>query len=682
MNTWGKRPYSSLPETGSFEELTVKKLKFGDCPVSLPTDCPPINGSGLSFDTNGTGSWSSGPPSAIQNRIENPANTCSVLCSDNGDVKMTGNGGEYVGCIGDEIFIVSGGVEITVYQGGINMNTPQGEVFYTDASSTRLNGPGTEGQLSIVADGEVELVGTNLQLNIPSKGTDKVLTCADDTGIAEWRIPAPAAIANRIEEAGVTNNRVVCENGNIVIEPVTELQVNLESNRVSVQADYSELSGPNGNTSTTWYDDEVIIRGGPGANDASITCFSDNILIETPQLNIALPSNGADKVLTCLDGDGAAEWRDVPPAAIPTRIQDLNGAVVECVTGDVAISTSAAGQVKIGASGVATSKITLESAALQVSIPSVGADKVLTSIDGVGTAEWRDPAPVVVASRIQDPPGTAVVECATDTIAGTINSIERLFVNSTTTRLQSSSGTSNRLELVGNTVALVASGVSILQSDPSGTTLRSPNGNELLTSSGSINLRVLGLYFMPNTAGSAGQVMTKVAGNNSEWRTPQIQGTFSAFGAPVTVSATAVVTPLAPTGSGTVVIPPNTLFSGAAYTIQCGGTLRNNANNTILNLRLGNLPLFNAPITLLNLSALVAWNATFTFVYTNGSNTTTRMEFTYASTATTATTVLTQQLTSVINVGAGTDLNVYAQWALGNANNTITCNTFNILKTF
>jgi hypothetical protein len=146
----------------------------------------------------------------------------------------------------------------------------------------------------------------------------------------------------------------------------------------------------------------VIIRAGPGANDAGISCFSDYILIDTPQLNIALPSSGADKVLTCLDGDGAAEWRDLPPAAIQSRIQDLNGAVVECVTGDVAITTLATGQVKIGASGVATSKITLESAALQVSIPSVGADKVLTSIDGVGTAEWRPIPAIQTADQIQN----------------------------------------------------------------------------------------------------------------------------------------------------------------------------------------------------------------------------------------------------------------------------------------
>jgi len=353
MNTWGKRPYSSLPETGSFEELTVKKLKFGDCPVSLPTDCPPVNGSALAFDTNGIGTWSSGPPAAVQDRIQDVANTCSVVCSAAGDVTMTGSGGESVTCFGNEIVLTNSQTQIVLFQYGVVMATPNGELLYSDSSTTRLNGPAGAAQVALKGD-EVEIIAPGLQLLLPGSTANKVLTCLDDTGVAEWREPATP---QRIEDPSNGNSGVECDVDNIFIEPGTDLMINLPS------------------------------------------------------------GNGADKVLTCVDDDGYVEWRDPAPAAIPSRIQDLAGAVVECISGNVDVIPAASKQVTIGASTVATSKITLQSAVLQVAIPSVGTNNVLTSIDAIGTAEWRSLPAVIAPDRITNTSGIIQVVCDnTDTL--------------------------------------------------------------------------------------------------------------------------------------------------------------------------------------------------------------------------------------------------------------------------
>jgi hypothetical protein len=669
MNTWGKRPYSSLPETGSFEELTVKKLKFGDCPVSLPTDCPPINGSALAFDTNGVGRWSSGPPAAVQDRIQDAANTCSVVCSAAGDVTMTGAGGEYVTCFGDEISLVNGQTSIVLYQYGVVMATPNGELFYSDVSTTRLDGPGGAAQVALKGD-EVEIIAPGLQLLLPGSAADKVLTCLDDTGVAEWREPA---IPVQIQDALNSNSAVECDVDNIYIEPGTDLMINLPSGNGADKV----LTCVDDDGFVEWRDPAIPNRiQDPGNVSSRVWCDSDNIYIQ-PEIGLLLDldSNVPGKVLTCIDVDGTAGWQDPAPAAIASRIQDLGGAVVECVTGDVAISTPASGKVTIGASAVATSKIQLESVELQVSIPSVGANKVLTSIDTIGTAEWRDPAPVI-ASRIQDTPGIAVVECPTGTIAGTINSIERVFVNSTTTRLQSSSGASNRLELVGNTVTLACNNVGVFQTDSLNTYMRAPGGNTLLINASGVGIN--GLYTLPTTQGASGAVLTRSGSNISIWQVPQVQAQFSGAAAPTVVANTTVLTPLNPGGTGSLSVAGFTTYT--SYVIKAGGTFRNNANNTAITFRLGTLPVFNSGvISLPNITAPVAWNAEFWFTYTGGSNSVTQMNLSYNGGTTTR---VYQTLASVILPQFSTDLGVYVQWGVASANNTLTCNVLSILKTF
>jgi len=291
MNTWGKRPYSSLPETGSFEELTVKKLKFGDCPISLPTDCPPANGSTLSVDTDGSTTWSSLPPVGVPDRIQDDANTCSVFCESTGNVTMNGAGGGSVECVDDGVSLSCAQSQMNVYPGSFVLGGVGGEIMYADISTTRIVGPGQLGGLQINESGRVDIGGSGLQLILPTSGIDKVLTCLDNNGLSQWRDPAPAPIPSRIQD---------------------------------------------------------------------------------------------------------------PPG----------GAVVECVSGNVSVITPASGQVTIGASAVATSKITLESVALQVSIPSVGTNKVLTSIDGVGNAEWRAIPVVTAPDRIRNAAGTVEVLCS------------------------------------------------------------------------------------------------------------------------------------------------------------------------------------------------------------------------------------------------------------------------------
>ena len=415
MNTWGKRPYSSLPETGSFEELTVKKLKFGDCPVSLPTDCPPINGSALAFDTNGIGRWSSGPPAAVQDRIQDAANTCSVVCSAAGDVTMTGAGGEYVKCFGDEISLANGQTQIILFQYGVVMGGPDGEIMYTDSSTTRLNGPNGAAQVALKGD-EVEIIAPGLQLLLPGSAANKVLTCLDDTGVAEWREPAAA---QGIEDPDNVLSRVRCEQNNIYIEPGADLSVNLPS-------------GNGADKVLTCVDDDGFVEWralaiaqrieDPADANSSVLCLNNNIYIQpTADLQLLLPSSGTNKVLTCVDDDGVAEWRDPAPAAIPSRIQDLGGAVVECISGNIDVIPAASKQVTIGVSAVATSKITLQSAALQVSIPSVGTNKVLTSVDATGNAEWRSLPAVIAPDRITNASGSIQVVCnSNDTLQITV----------------------------------------------------------------------------------------------------------------------------------------------------------------------------------------------------------------------------------------------------------------------
>ena len=220
--------------------------------------------------------------------------------------------------------------------------------------------------------------------------------------------------------------------------------------------------------------------------------------------------------------------------------------------------------------------------------------------------------------------------------------------------------------------------------DTGGQVWYDPTGAEKLRLSTS-GIGIGGLYTLPTTTGTIGQVLTKdgFLGTTS-WQSPQIVGLYSATGAPITVVNTIVQTSLIPSGVGSLTVPAGFFTPGMSFQLSCGGTFRDNVNNTPITFRLTNSgTLFSTGV--LSLSsvplATTGWNIATQFTYTGGTQIITNFTFSYNN-GNDARGFTSQQVNNTFNPLVSNTLDFTVQWGAASVNNTITCNYFTLTKIY
>jgi hypothetical protein len=221
--------------------------------------------------------------------------------------------------------------------------------------------------------------------------------------------------------------------------------------------------------------------------------------------------------------------------------------------------------------------------------------------------------------------------------------------------------------------------------DTGGQVWYDPTGTERLRLSTS-GIGIGGLYTLPTTAGTIGQVLTKdgFLGTTS-WQSPQIVGLYSAT-SQITVANTTVQTSLIPSGVGSLTVPAGFFQPGMSFQLSCGGVFRDNANNTQITFRLLNSgTLFSSGlITLSNVPlATTAWNISTQFTYISGTQLITNFTFSYGVSGSSNMFGYTaQQVVNTFNPLVSNTLNFTVEWVVANINNSITCNYFTLTKMY
>ena len=636
----------------------------------------------LRSDGAGGTSWTPDGPGGFSDKIISADLSSSITCGNINSISVVGdmnmNGGRFLGASsietgGNTLDIITptsailngnNAVLISAFSGGaqqtevstrptiyeVTMNTGLGDRqrYTIDGTAAISRDPAGNEKLRVSTSGVRIANAYTLPTVVGDPGS--ILT-SNGAGLATW---VPQTIVNPFDQELNTFNDVAFN---------------------SVQSNILDSSGllRIGNTSATAID---LGRGGLSVNIFGIARISNAYTLPT----IA----GTNGFVLTSNGAGLASWA-APVSGNPFN-QNLNTSdgveffsvattLVDSAT-TLGMGTALATAVNIGRPASTTTIFGTTSINNAYTLPNIpGALGQLLTANGAGGSSWQSPA---IAPLIQSLDATAVLSCLTSTISATVNSVSRILVSGTSTTIQSSNGATNRLELVGNTVSLVANGVGILQNDINTTYLRSPSGNQITIDNAVI--RISGLYELPISAGSVGQVLTKTGAQSTAWQTPAgVQSIFSGAAAPITVSNTAVLTAITQGGSGSTVVGIGIITANTSYVVKCAGTFRNNANNTALTFRLGTLPLFNSgPILLPNIPAVIGWNAEFWITFRGGANAITSFKLSY--TGTNAPTI--QQITSLFNPAAATDFGVFVQWGVANANNTLTCDVMSIIKTF
>jgi hypothetical protein len=183
------------------------------------------------------------------------------------------------------------------------------------------------------------------------------------------------------------------------------------------------------------------------------------------------------------------------------------------------------------------------------------------------------------------------------------------------------------------------------------------------------------LFTLPTTAGNIGDVITKNGVGGTVWSAPQLVGKASQTAIQVIANTTTEL-PLNGAGIGDWVFAPNYFTTGVSLTYNTGGIFRDNANNTVFRFRLrsGAVTMFDSGnLTLVNITALIAWNATFTFTYTIANTMVTNFNFRY-NLGNTARGFTGQQSVNTFNAATTNTIIPSVQWTVASANNTITSN--------
>jgi hypothetical protein len=188
------------------------------------------------------------------------------------------------------------------------------------------------------------------------------------------------------------------------------------------------------------------------------------------------------------------------------------------------------------------------------------------------------------------------------------------------------------------------------------------------------NVTVNGVYTLPTTAGTIGQVLTRSSGIASIWSTPQLYSLYSQTGTQ-TVANTAVETTLIGAGVGSLSVPANFFTAGMAFKYSTGGLFRDQNNGQVFRFRLrnGGVLFDSGLLTLTNINTPTAWNIETIFVYTGGTQIITNFTFQYNN-GSTALGFTSQNTNNTLDTTIPNTLNFTVQWSTANANNTITSN--------
>jgi hypothetical protein len=143
--------------------------------------------------------------------------------------------------------------------------------------------------------------------------------------------------------------------------------------------------------------------------------------------------------------------------------------------------------------------------------------QVLTT-DGAGSTSWQN----VTTSVLVSPDFSSVLECKdAGFIIGEVNAVERLNIDGTgSTILKSGNGNDNRIDLFNNTIGAYINNNPILYSQSPETQLKSPDGSNYISATDAVGIGISGLYTLPTTAGTAGQVLTRSGVAETTWQTP------------------------------------------------------------------------------------------------------------------------------------------------------------------
>jgi len=181
-------------------------------------------------------------------------------------------------------------------------------------------------------------------------------------------------------------------------------------------------------------------------------------------------------------------------------------------------------------------------------------------------------------------------------------------------------------------------------------------------------------YYLPTTAGTTGQVLTRNSGTSSVWASPQILGFYSQT-SPVTVVSTTIQTSIIGAGVGSLTVPANYFTTGMGFTYRTGG-LFGALNNATIRFRLTNSGiLFDSG--LLQFSPAVAagrpWNIDVTFIYIGGTTMITNFNFQYNNNSD-ARGFTAQNTNSTFNPAIINTLGFTAQWGASSLSNAIVTN--------
>jgi hypothetical protein len=356
------------------------------------------------------------------------------------------------------------------------------------------------------------------------------------------------------------------------------------------------------------------------------------------------------KRVVCCFGPKGATGPTGPATGTPQRIQENSGNFVEC----------------------ANSNITIQPAnELLLNIGPCQTGYVLTATSANGSCAWGQP-PSNEFIRNNTNTNTRVQCYDLGYISAESLGIPRLIIqNDGNTLLTCGTGTgANRLDMNNSKVALYFGTTPVLLAQGSATTLRSLDGVKRIDINAT-GVRIQNAYYLPDTVGTVGQILTSNGAGVSTWTTPAgLFGLYSQTGiSTVTGDAEEYFTTMA-NGVGTLTLPVNSIIPGTCFLYRTGGTFTTDAQAQFFEFKFysNNLVLFDSGEISVPIGTNIAWTIDMTFTYLGNSNLVSNFNFRYQGVNYTGQNMYTSFSTLNDNV-----LEFTWRWK-ETGNNTMSCN--------
>jgi hypothetical protein len=322
------------------------------------------------------------------------------------------------------------------------------------------------------------------------------------------------------------------------------------------------------------------------------------------------------RVVCCFGPKGATgpQGATGPATGTPQRIQENSGNFVECANSDITIQPA--------------NQLILNLGPCQTGY-------VLTATDANGSCAWGQNTANELIRNNSDQ--TTRVKCYdAGYIAAESGGVSRMVIESDgNTLLTTGTGASaNRLDMNTSKVALFFGTTPVLLAQGSATTLRSLDGSKRIDINAT-GVRIQNAYYLPNTVGTAGQILTSNGAGVSTWTTPAgLFGLYSQTGiSTVTGDAEEYFTTMA-NGVGTLTIPVNSIIPGTCFLYRTGGTFTTVVASQFFEFKFysNNLVLFDSGEINVPIGNNIAWTIDMTFTYLGNSNLVSNFNFRYQGT--------------------------------------------------